>query len=193
MQDKLLFENKISVYHELFGDNKYKVKVTWNEPTSLPHSNFMIGLYCYKRQMDKNYCYYEFPIVVPKGYYDIRICSWNVGITGNNYKRLYQIKKYYVNDIPNELQVEIEWKKEKQFLLVKLNKPAEEGDYIGLFEHSTLIDVLERYFDVNIQELGDTIGKHYEVRYFRNDCVITNLTDYSTIPFAISNVIDIRK
>ncbi|KAL7712960.1 Fibronectin type-III domain-containing protein [Entamoeba marina] len=216
MEDKLLFEDKIIVSHESSNDNKFKVKVKWTGACKLPHANFMIGLYCHKRQMDKNFCAfvkleneksdYEFPIVVPKGYYDIRICTWS-GLIIYDYKSIYQVEKYFVNDTEEEFSVTVEWKKDEKELFVKLKKPAEDGDYIGLFEHDTLsmkdgymkglkttlfgVDVLERFFDVDVNQLGDTVGKKYEVRYFRKDCVVTNLADHSTIPYAFSNIFEI--
>ena len=210
------FQNKLLITQEPIDTegNENRIKVTWLCPTRLNTQNVQIGLYAHKREMNKNYITYfkpkddikeyYFEGVYPKGYYDIRVCSFTLSFSGFNYTNEYQISKYFVGyQSDKEFEIKVSRSPEALELLVQLSSPAEEGDFIGMFEEdshsmkdSYMVGItnsqfgegnLERYFEINLSTLSNYVqGKKYQVRYFKNGCDLRNKADVSRIPFAFS-------
>ncbi|EKE40390.1 hypothetical protein ENUP19_0078G0030 [Entamoeba nuttalli] len=220
MDLKEAFENKLEIINtpSKSDPRKFNVTVNWTEPTQLNNSYIIIGLYAHKRKDDKNYITYEyvkesqstysFNADVPAGYYDIRICTYSGMTRFAVYTRVCELSKYFVGKyfagkpVDNDFTVKVERKQQDPEILVSINLPAEDGDFIGMFEASCLSmkdnymiglqhtvfgeGNLQRYFDINLKELGDTTGKEYQIRYFRKDCEYKNKLDISRVPFAFS-------
>ncbi|EDR24325.1 hypothetical protein EDI_070670 [Entamoeba dispar SAW760] len=215
MDLKEAFENKLEITNtpSKSDPKKFNVTANWTQPSQLNNSYIIIGLYAHKRKDDKNYITYEyikesqssysFKADVPAGYYDIRICTYS-GLTRLAvYTRVFEVSKYFVgSSIDNDFTVKVERNQQDPEILVSINLPAEDGDFIGMFESSCLSmkdsymiglrhtifgeGNLQRYFDINLKELGDTTGKEYQIRYFRKECEYQNKFDTSRVPFAFS-------
>lgn len=211
------FQNKLIVTHEPVNSQltEFRIKVTWLSPTRLNTQNVQIGLYAHKREMNKNYIAYfkpkddkkeyYFEGTYPRGYYDIRVCSFTLGFSGFNYTNEYQISKHFVGtSLDREFEIKVSRSVEALELIIQLSSPAEEGDFIGMFEEDTfsmkdsyMVGItnisfgegnLERYFEINVSTLTNYVqGKKYQIRYFKSGCDLRNKADVSRIPFAFSH------
>lgn len=211
------FEGKLNVSYSVLKDNikKYKITIEWTEPVKL-NANVMFAIYAHRREMDKNYIDYVYPkenckeytfsTDFWKGLYDIRVVEYE-GHLICNYKRIYEIPHLFIceaEDNSFHLDCKPQYNPMNTSVpevLVSFSNPAEEGDYIGMFEVGTLsvkddkmigivhqepkAGTLERYFKVNCTK-DQVIGKEFNIKYFKKDCQITNSMDTSVIPFYIS-------
>ncbi|ELP92485.1 hypothetical protein EIN_523830 [Entamoeba invadens IP1] len=210
-----LFVNKLTLTSQLIPLNltKYHLKVKWEDSAQKINGNIMIALYAARREMDKNYITYFYPVTgkdtytfdkeLPRGFYDVRVLSYTRGIT-YTYQRLFTIDEFFVGEPYEEkFELVVDAFPDRSEILVKINAPADEGDFIGMFARETvsmkdnyMIGLgntifgegnLQRFFPVNKAQLGDINGKEFQVRFFKKDCEIVNGIDTNRMPFAFSN------
>ncbi|KAL7715408.1 Uncharacterized protein QTN25_007032 [Entamoeba marina] len=190
-----LFKDNIQthVFPSETNNNHYRINVDWLVKCSADQGQYFVGLYCHRREKNKNYSsfiildcnvmQYTFPIDVPEGYYDVRVCK-NQALF--DYPTIYEISKIFVGKQP--LIVEISF--ESPSLVINLNKPSKIGDYIGMFDVACDKGTTKFVVPVQCEEL--TKGSLYEIRYFKSDCCITYCNylykwDKTFVPSAFSN------
>ena len=212
MDERALFEDKLKVSSSKSqtDPSKFTVTVEWTSPATVSNKQFMFCLYCYRREMNKNYSdylyvetgkrEYIFSLVAPRGYYDVRVVR-----NSGSYPEVYRLSKIFVGT-PEDQAFEIVAEPQEGMLLVSFNRPAEQDDFIGLFDTDTLSMkneytvglpytpvgecVMARFFPVDKNKIRPE--KTYEIRYFRADSRVAygwTSFDFAQIPFCFSNPI----
>ncbi|ELP91751.1 hypothetical protein EIN_522080 [Entamoeba invadens IP1] len=112
MEFSPLFVNKLTLTSQLIPSNltKYHLTVKWDDSTQKINGNIIVAVYAARREMDKNYITYFYPITgkdtytfdkeLPKGYYDVRVLSYTLGFTYTSaciytYQRLFTIDDFF--------------------------------------------------------------------------------------------------
>ena len=214
-----LFINQLEINYKLIKENKYQISFIWLNPQKLPENRIMIGLYPFKRQYHDKYITFVYPkenqkeyffdFECVKGIYEIRICSYSFGLKIFDYELKYRSDPFFVGtENDKNFKIEVVPKIEQSQILIKINQPAEKGDFIGMFEENTFSmkdnymigikkiefgeSVLERYFDVDLHQIDKE--KKYQIRYFKFDSDLTFKlsSDIARIPFCISQSFELQ-